>query len=115
MLKNIIYTHDSVYAYADSCVEERAKEYLESSDDITKTSNDLFILAIRTLVMEGVFPRENVCIHYQGEAIHITEDGSLDHYPKGFCDDEEKLYARLFAQKRLLDEGKSSKDITKIS
>lgn len=98
MLKNVIYTHKHHHACADAEAEQLAREFLEGTDEIYKTSSAIFITAIRTLSLEGIFPMDHILIHYHNQSIPLQEDGRIIYWPDGFCDFERKLFSRLFKE-----------------
>ena len=73
---------------------------------IVETHNDHFINGARQAVKSEAIPPESVILHYFGDTetedgvhkhstISINAKGTLDHWPKGFCDQYERDLARL--------------------
>jgi hypothetical protein len=83
---------------ADAECEKLAREFLNPSSphygDIS-VSNSTFILAVRALIKEGVFPHTDARFLYDGQYLHPNKDGRMEDWPNGFCDIDEKLYFRL--------------------
>lgn len=100
MLKHVIYVNKTGYSTSDCDAEKVAREFLEDKNiEILKTSSEIVILALRVLLLEGVFSIDKFTIHYLGEVIPMEPDGSISYWPEGFCDCIRGLFSRLFIQK----------------
>jgi hypothetical protein len=82
--------------FADSECEHDARLFLTDPvrDHIT-VANELFITAARVLIAEGVIPHTEVQFQFRGQIMTVYPDGSLDHWPAGFCDTSELLLCRI--------------------
>ena len=93
-----------------SCQNEMAKFLAKVAATgvqiVVETHNDHFINGARQAVKEKALAPESVLLHYFGattpkddahahSTIAIDSEGSLDHWPKGFCDQYELDLARL--------------------
>jgi predicted ATPase len=93
-----------------SCQNEMAKFLAKVAATgiqiLAETHNDHLINGARQAVKDKAIPPESVLLHYFGattsggdahahSTITIDSEGSLDHWPKGFCDQYELDLARL--------------------
>ncbi len=93
-----------------SCQNEMAKFLAKVAATgvqvLVETHNDHFINGVRQAVKDKAIPPDSVLIHYFGAStpsddahahstIALDTDGTLDHWPKGFCDQYEHDLARL--------------------
>lgn len=67
-MKHMYYTASGA-AFADESVEDRARAFLQGSNDSIEVSNELFVLAVRVLIYEGFFPHDEVVL------VLCSEDG----------------------------------------
>ena len=94
-MKTIEYSVDG-QAFADAVVEEKARQFLASTDEnYTKVSTENFVLAIRVLIHEDVISCSEVEFKYQDLSLKPNSNGRLTYWPLGFCDVNENLLNRL--------------------
>lgn len=95
-MKTVIYTSLNKDAVADYKAEKIAREFLLNLNQASiSVSTENFITALRCLIMDGVYPPNQVTILYEGHRLSIDKDGRLPDWPKGFCDYTESFYLRL--------------------
>lgn len=94
-MKTIEYTNTGI-TLADCYCEAEARLFLTCpTRDTMRVSNELFILAARALIHEGVVPHTEVRFLFDGQYIAPDKDGILPVWPQGFCDMSEKLLYRM--------------------
>jgi hypothetical protein len=95
-MKTIEYQPIGAEVFCDTDCETHARAFLTSEGwDYIAVANELFITAARTLIAEGVFPNTEVEFKFQGKIMTVYPNGSLDHWPVGFCDTNEILLSRM--------------------
>lgn len=87
-------------SFPDHDCETEARIFLSAPnhDDVKQdinVSSELFILAARALIHEGVIPHTEVRFLFDGQYIEPDKDGRLPVWPQGFCDMSEKLLCRM--------------------
>jgi hypothetical protein len=82
--------------FADQECEHEARKFLTSpTETLVVVSSELFILAVRCLIHEGVIPHTEVRFLFDGQYIQPNANGRLPDWSIGFCDKNEILLARL--------------------
>ncbi len=95
-MKTILYHAKRGKAIADGVAEELARQFLLDPNKLSiAVSTENFIAAIRCLVMEDVYPHDQVTIVFDGSKLLLDSDGRMITWPVGFCDYSEGFLLRL--------------------
>lgn len=89
----IEYCKDGV-PISDFEVEDFVKKSWTEDRNI-KTSSEIVITALRSLIKRKVIPYQNVVIIFKHYRIQIDSRGSLSDYPEGFCNTNVTLLMSL--------------------
>lgn len=89
----IEYCEDGIAVSDFEVVDFVQKSWTEKKD--IKTSNEIVITAIRSLVKAKVIPHTDITIMFKHYRIEIDSRGHLNHYPPGFCETYFKLLVSL--------------------
>lgn len=80
---------------SDASAMQRARAFFNSGDLHIKISSEVFILAVRVLIFEGVVSHKTVQFLFNGAPISPDRNGRLPSYPRGFCDTVDDFLMRL--------------------
>ena len=81
-------------AFPDAVVEDATRAFLRSPRDRIEVSNELFLLAVRVLVKEGMLPHDEIVfVLPDGTDVPIDKDGRCSMV---FDDTSVKLLMRVF-------------------
>ena len=100
---HILIIYDPIFGYScpDGLIARYVDNLAENFEAYVKEKapifigSELLITGIRVAVFEGRIPFDQVAFFYDRFAMYIDKDGRIDHWPRGFCDHNDKFLAIL--------------------
>ena len=100
----LIYDSKFKYGIADCLIEEKLQELIEKNGwSISQgktffpfiTGTALFVNRVRLAIAKEEIPFDQIQFWFNDELIPHRPDGTLTHWPKGFCDHNQNIIKEL--------------------
>ncbi|OME54116.1 hypothetical protein BSK59_16175 [Paenibacillus odorifer] len=70
-----------------------------NEDAIYVVSSEIFIDAMKLMIVEGLISHEDIVFVYNNEKLKVNYLGEIERYPSGFCDAGQKILSNVIKER----------------